>query len=518
MATVIIGCVALATDLSLSTHFKRNLQNVTDSAALAGAKQLPAAPVQGDEQAATALALQVVHNSFPWPVAGGTWATTLASSGCNGAQCSVTVCAGPMSLSPAPLCTVTTAQGSSASPFVLTINSPPLTAAVAGYNGDPHRIEVVMRQQTHGFFNGVFGLTNGDGAQSVAYHFAPNQPFGFALFSRTIIQDGNAGETIAGNMYASRYLAPQSNGHAGICAAPYTDLAGVQHQGFIYLGFPQAGDGSPPYQNDGQSSVTHAPTITDGVTCPAAGGTVGMSANPNSNAGCVAGDPGNNSGSTLTWDQVDGACEASPPIQPPTVAAPPNIPVYSPVCGTQGLSGGVYQPGEYACTAAGAASLVVDHQLAAGMYEIDPGRNTNGCDVTMDGSVTQLLGVTFYLKQGAGICVTIPSGVTIRQTPFNAGTGAAGDGRYAVLSDNAQSPSITMTSSGGGSTSGIWSVTGVIWLPTGNVTINNKVALEDQGQIIVNTWNDQSGNHQNPSVTYNASMAAAQTEILQLSE
>jgi hypothetical protein len=243
-----------------------------------------------------------------------------------------------------------------------------------------------------------------------------------------------------------------------------------------------------------------------------------MSANPTSNADCVAGLPGNNTGSILTWDPTDGACEAIPPIQPPTMAPPPNIPVYSPVCGTQGLSGGIYQPGEYKCNGNGAASLVVDHQLNAGIYEIDPGNNTSGCDVTMDGSITQLPGVTFYLKQGAGICVTIPSGVTINQTPFDGGTFGAGDGRYDVLSDNAQSPTITLTSSGSGSTSGIWRVTGVIWLPTGNVTINNKVALEDQGQIIVNSWNDQSGNHQNPTVTFNAGVSASQKEILLLAE
>src|SRR5665213_869045 len=389
MATVIIGCLALAADLSLSTHFKRNLQNVTDSAALAGAKQLPAAPSLSDEQNATALALEVVHNSFPWPVAAGTWATTLANSGCNGDQCSITVCAGSMSLSPPPTCTLTAGQGTSASPFVLTVNSPPKTAAVASYNGDPHRVEIVMRQQTSGFFSGIFGLTNGDGTQSIAYHFAPNQAFGFALFSRTIIQDGNAGETIAGNMYANRYLAPQSNGQAGICAAPYTDFQGAEHDGFIYLGYPQSGDGTPPYQDDGQSSVTHARTVNDGVTCPDAGGTVGMSANPSSNAACVAGDPGNNTGSTLTWDPADGACEGNPAIQPPAVAAPPNIPVYATVCGTQGLIGGIYQPGEYHCNANGTPSLVVNHQLAAGIYEIDPGSNTNGCDVTMDGSITQ---------------------------------------------------------------------------------------------------------------------------------
>ena len=515
--TVLIGCMALAADLSLSTHFKRDLQNVTDAAALAGARQLPTTPALSDESNATASALQMIHNSFPWTVSGGAWAATLASSGCSGAQCSVTVCAGTTTSSPP--CSVNPTLGASSYPFVLTVNAPPKTSAVPTYNGDPHRIEVVMHQRTGAAFAGIFGMSDSDGAESIAYHFAPNQAFDFALFSRTIIQDGNAGETIAGNLYAARYLAPQSSGQAGICAAPYVDIAGVQHQGYIYLGYPQLGDGAPPYQNDGQSSVTHSPTITDGVTCPSAGGTVGMSAVPGSNSDCVNGDPGNNSGSSLTWDQADGACETNPPIQPPVVAAPPNIPVYpSTVCDTQGLAGSVYQPGEYRCTTSGAASLVVNHQLAQGMYEIDPGSNTNGCDLTMDGSITQLTGVTFYLKAGAGICITIPSGVTISQTPYNAGTGAAGDGRYVVLSDNAQSPAITLTSSGGGSASGIWSLTGVVWLPTGSVTINNKVALEDQGQIVVNAWNDQSGYHQNPSVTFNAGLAPAQQEILQLSE
>jgi hypothetical protein len=108
--------------------------------------------------------------------------------------------------------------------------------------------------------------------------------------------------------------------------------------------------------------------------------------------------------------------------------------------------------------------------------------------------------------------------VVIGQTPYNAGTGAAGDGRYVVLSDNAQNPSIALASGGGGSVSGTWSVTGVIWLPSGSITIGNKVALEDQGQIVVNAWNDQGGYHQNASVTYNAALAPAQKEVLELSE
>jgi hypothetical protein len=58
----------------------------------------------------------------------------------------------------------------------------------------------------------------------------------------------------------------------------------------------------------------------------------------------------------------------------------------------------------------------------------------------------------------------------------------------------------------------------VIWLPSGTVNINNKSALECDGQVIVNTWSDTSGNHLNPSVSYNASIAPAQREVLQLAE
>ncbi|MEO8898068.1 MAG: hypothetical protein ABI352_10600 [Candidatus Dormibacter sp.] len=143
---------------------------------------------------------------------------------------------------------------------------------------------------------------------------------------------------------------------------------------------------------------------------------------------------------------------------------------------------------------------------------------SGGCDVTMDGTITSLLGVTFYLKDGAGICISLPSGLTISQTPYDGNSGAAGDGRYVVLSDNVANPTISLSSGGGGSTSGIWSVGGTIWLPTGTVNIANKSALEDSGQVIINTWNDQSGNHQNPGVSYNGTLAPAQNELLQLSE
>jgi Flp pilus assembly protein TadG len=513
---LLMATMALAADLGVTTAYKRSLQNVTDAAALAGAKQLPATPVLSDEKKATQVALQVVHNSFPWVTGGGSWWTALVTAGTvSGSQVSVTVCAGMTATTP---CTATVSKGT-ASPFVLTVNAPPLATNIAQYRGLASDVEVIMQQQAGTYFAGFVGQgPNQDGAQSIGHHFAPNQPFPFALYSRTIIQAGNQGETIAGNIYADRYLAPQDNGHAGICAAPSTNpVTNVTSPGYIFLGYPQQDDGTPPYQNDGQSTSRGDPII-DGTTCPTAGGVVGMSGNNLSASGCSGSYTGNASGSALRFDAADGACEAIPAIQPPQVATPIPPTYAGTFCKQQGLSGGVYQKGEYTCPNGG-TSLVVDHTLTPGIYEIDAGSRSGGCDVTMDATITSLPGVTFYLKGGAGICITIPSGVTITQTPFLAGTGTdPADGRYIAYSDGVGNPSITLNSGGGGSTSGIWSIKGVIWLPSGSVTINNKSALEDDGQIIVNAWNDQSGNHLNPSISYNASIAPSQKEVLQLAE
>jgi Flp pilus assembly protein TadG len=528
-AVVLLGCMALSTDLSLASHYKRTLQNVTDAAALAGAKHLPVTPALSDKQAATADALSVVHNSFQWSTIGApAWASMLAASGCSGAQCSVTVCAGNTSgiVSPPPTCTDTPTLPSGVDPFVLTINAPPLTATIGAYNGDSHHVEVVMHQQSSAFFADFLGASsNKEGAQSVAYHFAPNQPFPFALFSNTVIGDGNAPEIINGSVYASRFLSPQSGGQAAICSNPAPGSPG-----YIVVGSPQQGDsgysgrGSDPGQNNNSQVGPQADPITSGLaSCNAAGsGVVAETTSPASSADCQAAYPGNSSSSVLTWDTTDLVCEASPAITPPSVAGLPSVIVYpTSVCDGAGISNGMYQPNLYKCSSG--TSLTVDNKpFHEGVYEIEPTPGSGGCDVTIPRgtSVTALNGVTFYLIGGAGICFSIDAGTTLAQYPFDSGSGAPGDGRYDVLSDGSGNPTITMNtaSQGGGNDVGTWQLTGAIWLPSGTINISNKNAIVDTGQIIVNSWNDTSGNHPNPSVTYSAGHVADQKELLQLSE
>src|SRR5487761_1214591 len=127
-AILLLAAAALATDLSVTTNLKRSLQNQTDAAALAAAARLPASPQGRDQQDATATALSLLHNTYPWPTG------------------------------------------------VLT-------------DSQDHYVEVVMQQEEGTFFAGVLGVSiSVDGAHSIAYNFAPNQPFPFALYSRTFVQ------------------------------------------------------------------------------------------------------------------------------------------------------------------------------------------------------------------------------------------------------------------------------------------------------------------------------------------
>ncbi|HEX6538683.1 MAG TPA: pilus assembly protein TadG-related protein [Candidatus Dormibacteraeota bacterium] len=533
-AMLLLGVIALATDLSVSTHYKRSLQNVTDAAALAGAVQLPAgAPSTGPsgQQGAAALAaLKIVNNAYQWI---GSVPTSLVTSGtCSSTAsvgCSITVCAGMTSSSPA--CTLSVGATSNG-PFVLTVNTPPRTARIISYNNgsdtsNQHRVEVYMRQQTGGFFTAFVGGTDQDAAQSVGYHFAAGQPFPFALFSRTIVQDGNQGEVVQGNMYSARYVQPQSSGKAGICAGP--DPNG--NPGYIFLGYPQVDDGSAynSVSDPGQSTITHGGfPITDNFACtptnPPPKGVAAMSADPAS-TGCTAGFPDNNSGSAIYFDNQDMACEANPTIQPPTVAKP-SIPANpTQYCSNAGFNGTYFLPGEYTCNTGTALTVDNTHLLKGGIYQIDAsGNGKAACDVNVNdtgGSYNigyNNAGVTFYLKGSATLCFSISSGDTITQTAYNSGSGASGDGRYAVLSDEAGAPSIVLGSSGGGSGSGFWNATGVIWLPTGSITFSNKDALQDDGQVVVNSWNDSSGNHDNSTVTYDQGTAPPQNEVLALNE
>jgi hypothetical protein len=519
-ATLLLAAIAIATDLSVTTHYKRALQNGTDSAALAGAALLPTTPSSGsgsDQAKATATALHVLHNAYQFTAPGPNWYTNWANLHCdspNTVGCSITVCAG---LTAPSGCDEIESAGS-ATPSWFTINTPPKNATITGYNGNVHYMEVYGSQRAGAFLGGVIGFpTASDAAESVAFHYAAGQPFPFGLYSKTIVQSGNSDEVIYGNVYADRQLVPQSTGAggAGICAAPVNGV-----NSYIVLGYPQQDDGSA-YTGGGQGSISGHPNadpLQGGATCPASSGFVAMTGTPSA-TNCK--NAFNIPGSPIGYDAADNACEANPSISPPAVAPLPNLPIYPASkqfgCGSQpggsGLQGGSYQPGEYKCTSG--AALNVDQTLVGGIYEIDAGGTS--CDVNISTAQPNLQGVTFYLKGSVQICVAETPGANIVQTPADTtGCKDPGDCRYVYDTDGSGTPQITLSKTG--SSPGAYQLTGVIWMPNGNVNNANKAIIEVNGQAIVSTWTDKSGKHTNPSVTYNGAFAPPQNERLQLAE
>jgi hypothetical protein len=63
-----------------------------------------------------------------------------------------------------------------------------------------------------------------------------------------------------------------------------------------------------------------------------------------------------------------------------------------------------------------------------------------------------------------------------------------------------------------------WVMQGSLYDPSGTMTIGQNSRVQITGQAIVQQWNDQSGFHPDPSITFNGSVTAPQTEQLRLVE
>src|ERR1700752_2765449 len=84
----LLGSPALAPAPSLQTHYRRNLQNVADAAALAGVRDLGALANQPDRASAVGDALSTVAGSLKLAPFGTSWN---GSGSCSGSQCDVTL-------------------------------------------------------------------------------------------------------------------------------------------------------------------------------------------------------------------------------------------------------------------------------------------------------------------------------------------------------------------------------------------------------------------------------------------
>jgi hypothetical protein len=495
---LIIGASAIGIDLSMQTHNMRALQNTTDAAALAGAVDLPVTPVAADQYQAAQDALLLVHKQMGWP--------TFSGSNTVWAQNSAAPCSPASNTSTPPSCDITVTPPAPYGNFSITVQTPAKSSFNPTYRTDLHYLDVVMSQRSQNTFAAVIGFgTSTEATRSTAYHFAPSQPFGFALFSKQYAQTQNSPATVAGDVYVERYIQPQSNGKASFCA----------EGGLVVLGYPQVGD--PGYQNDGQ--YDHGPQVINyppsggvngdcgdgaGNINVTSGGTVNQTRNPQ--AGCsVTGLAFNATYNTTLHTCVANPTLSAPPLEEPTLVT--NPPVY---CGPTGKDGsGNYQPGVYQCN--NATSLTIDAPLNPGIYEI---RACAGCSgVSITSSIT-LHNVTFILENGSSFEVRGNS-VAVSIDPYvpSPATQNPADGKYSIYAPPGSAVAVTVDKNSASLTA-----YGTMYLPDGSVSVTSNAQMNLVGQAIVNQWNDQGGNHPSVDIQYDASRNAPQREVLRLVE
>jgi hypothetical protein len=522
MAVVILGAGALAVDLSLQTHERRSLQNVSDAAALAAAQDLAdptAASAQASRISAVTNAIKVLHTELGFPIPNSNYATQFATGG---------TCSGGGS--------VCYADNVSAGEYVFSVDTPPKTADSYGqsaYNADGHYVEVTLRRTNgNAGFGGVVGQPTGTvGAHSIAYHQVPGTAFGFALWANTVVSTGNEIENVTGDAYAYRNINPQSQGHAGFCVSKNSDGSG----GHLVLGSPQYPDALPsPDPASGQvqqyllSPNANDPDVVKFVSScsTASSGQIAQEAP----AGCPSSVQGVTLGSgTYSDSTYTRACVAKPAVTAPLLTGPTdNTSSSNALCAPSIANGGSFAPGYYSCTGAGQTAITVHHTMAQGVYHVKHNASASA-DVVIDGTAvsadpaaancptsgyqTYMCGVTFVLEAGAVINLSGNSSTAVI-TPYNPAGGSLNDGKYPVYSPLGTSGASINVSNNGATLA----MSGSVYIPGGSVNIGQNAYLYIQGQAIVNVWNVQSGNHPNPDVFWDGSRLASENEVIRLVE
>ncbi len=465
MAVVIFGAVALGVDIGHQTATKRSLQNISDAASLAAARDvcaippctvsgppsLAAAQVQAANDAVASLAL-----NQGWPPAWTVPVNTCPAAG----YCFSAAYAGETVAFSTP-------------PATATANCVVVTACA----------EVDLANPVDNGFGRLIGQpTSIIRSASIGFHQNVNTKFGYALFSSTDVQTGNYPEVINGNVYIGANFAPQSNGQSHLCAEAV--FGNPNEPGYVVFGAPQP---SPPTVNYG--------------TCSTVKGTISSAAPAGQ---CPAG---------IAWvppgviGGANGICLANPALQPPSFN-PPTPTGTLPSCtinSQPSVTGGVYAVTSALCPAQGnQANLTIN---------LSPSFPTLSC-------------TSFLLSSDVTVTISLDKGTT--GNPLNAAfmtaygtTGCNGlsiDGDQAAFYQAATPVPTTqpvLTVNGNGCCPPL-TITGTIVLPAGQVSLSTNSALTVTGQAVVSEWVDQSGNHPNAVINYNGSDSDNIPELLRL--
>jgi hypothetical protein len=514
---LLIGATALAVDLSLQTHTRRSLQNVSDAAALAGARELKTQVDCTQEKSAVTASLSAIQSNLG--LAQG-WAST---PGCNSQGSSETIAN-------------YTLNGTT---YNVTVNTPPqqtsnsalkCTNNAASDAQCKHFVEVVVSASSTGNnpFSGFLGFgASTEGARSIGYHSGPDVKFGFALFADTITTgNGQSGEIVSGNVYAKHYVAPQSSGQAGFCADSYPNPNGNGNlPGYVLLGFPQKNDSG--YQNDGQWDLggPNAKQIVSNANCNStSAGTVNETGQVGGAAGCPSSISGVPNANSLVYNSTVMACEYNPALSAPAFEAPTHSSPGGNNCTTGAFCYVLVDPGRNGITwstTGNGQSLPMP--TTSGLYDIPHTCNSNGCtDLTIDvgGGPATLNGITLYLEAGA--LVQVQGANTLTVIPYNAGTATSNPNDKGVYAVYGAGTGATLTIKGGGQQAQTVFLVpapqgGSVIMEGGTVNqVSNGWLDLEGGQAVVSNWNEQSGNHPQTIISYSAGGGPSEPEVLAL--
>lgn len=526
MAVLIFAASAIAVDLSVSTFNQRTLQNVTDSAVLAGAEDLVGTVTTAEQTSAINDALKAIQTNEGFP---STWAGTSTASACGSGLCETVTYGG----------------------YTVKVSTPPQSPR-AGTNGGLNDVEADITYTSRNNFAGIIGHPMSNVmAHSVAYHWGPPGPYEYAFFAKEWLGSGNQVEQISGDTYVGNGYFPQSSGKAALCV--YNVSQSVDSDGVNDTDSSTDGTSSPDGDNDEQGRIVY------GVTDPSSQRDGGGHGPASFNYGVTpSSDPCQGSGNQQLTAQA--AISSSSPTNCPTGTQVRNDPSWGYFCyeappSPPNIVAPCSKPGD-GCTASPLCSVngsvTVSKTTPPGVYDV-----AAGCTVTLDLSSGDVQCVSLILQAGANVQTV--DGVDNPPAPNPSGTGGNGymtaygyDATDSVANQDIQGiggavpasscpgsgindtksaiwsaptttspPPVAITNKSTGRSGGTSHVTlfvGALFLPGQQISYGTNQAIEDAGQVYVDQWNVQSGNHPNPTVAYDPQGVPYVAEILRLVE
>jgi Flp pilus assembly protein TadG len=507
-AIALLGCTALAVDLTGQASAHRTVQNWTDAAAIAAIRDCD---TTCNAKTEVQDALTSVQANSPWSGTAG-WAASALPGSCSTTSCQMSSAfAGP-----APYTN-----------YTVTASSPPLTPRNASYNTDNY-VEVDVAKTNSTNLAAVLGATSTlSTGHSIAWDTGPPTPYQYAFFAKILAESGNHSEAIAGDAYVGGGYTNQSNGKAALCVdeVPETTAdndaaldsgsandSDVDDQGHVVFSTTPPTVGPDPSYGTRftttQCQQTGAGSLNVQSTAPGPSTAAQLNCPANSTAQSYQ------SGGSPVWVCV------SPNPTLPAVAAP--TPTAS-LCGNN-------------------TTGTVDAQtipLNGGIYSV--GKAGVPCAATIDFTHGDINCVSLVLTAGSTVSI-----INKKNSDYMTGYGYASDSttNAAFLADNLSVPTIDpcpghgnpadnsviwapdtsvlpMPTAVQNSSTGCCSNTlfvGTIFVPDQMIVFGTNQSLEDVGSLYCGEWQVQSGNHPNPIVTYDAGAAAPVASTIRLVE